>query len=460
MSPRVFLKSFTNSLIRINKSKNNENSNMSRHQNEVKETQVKIQSLEVTGLKNTRKGVLNKIVQPVIGATTLTEAFIKTQQAVNILKQLDLVKDVEVEIGKSDISIADSSDKVPISVKFTCEESRRALVRTGAEVSSGDFNCNVSGKLKNVFGGGEYFEIENIAYKENGNSVQTNFSTPIGINPRFRFTLSGVQNWSNNRIYSGYKEILRDFSANISKSEFFHKNTFAYNLSWRNICDLSENASPSIRNEAGHSLKSSISYIYERDTWNAMDPKKSYYKLRLFSEFAGLGGDASYIKNQVDLKSELNIYKQWSLMGVLRIGTLFPLNNSTIHISDRFFLGGPASIRGVQFRGMGPFDRKDSLGGDFYGLASLSLLTPLPFIKTDKINGQIWLNAGNLKMWEKMDIFKPSLSIFDKPTAISGFGITYMISNFKVELNYCLPISARTSDKLRKGFQIGVGIVF
>lgn len=73
-------------------------------------------------------------------------------------------------------------------------------------------------------------------------------------------------------------------------------------------------------------------------------------------------------------------------------GLILPLKKSDrISVIDKYFLGGPLSLRGFKNRGAGPHSDDCSLGNDVYWLAGAHLYTPLPFLhKNKKLN---WLKT-------------------------------------------------------------------
>ncbi|CAG8488427.1 6188_t:CDS:2 [Ambispora gerdemannii] len=122
----------------------------------------------------------------------------------------------------------------------------------------------------------------------------------------------------------------------------------------------------SIRESAGHSLKSSFTYVFIRDNRDdILLPSRGYY-LKL---------------SQHELESQINynLGKGFIFSASLRNGVLYPLDGKLSKISDRFFLGGGVqSIRGFRLNDIGPIeDKKDSLGGDIYLAGGASLFTPL-----------------------------------------------------------------------------------
>jgi outer membrane protein insertion porin family len=55
-----------------------------------------------------------------------------------------------------------------------------------------------------------------------------------------------------------------------------------------------------MREAAGQTSKSSLSYSYTIDTRNDKIAPTTGYYAKLFNEFAGLGGDASFFKNEAE----------------------------------------------------------------------------------------------------------------------------------------------------------------
>ena len=76
----------------------------------------------------------------------------------------------------------------------------------------------------------------------------------------------------------------------------------------RHISDLAPTASISMREAAGESLKSSISHTYLLDTRDdRMMANKGVYA-KLYHEFAGLGGDASFYKAEAEGQVSRPVY--------------------------------------------------------------------------------------------------------------------------------------------------------
>ncbi|RIB09260.1 surface antigen-domain-containing protein [Gigaspora rosea] len=203
-------------------------------------------------------------------------------------------------------------------------------------------------------------------------------------------------------------------------------------------------------------------------------------------EFAGLGGDVNFIKNEIESQANFPLGKGFIFSASLRNGFLYTLNGQQSKISDRFFLGGAQSIRGFKLNGIGPREeKKDSLGGDLYIAGGVSPFTPLPKLSNYPVKGHLFLNGavcsnesifvrgeligahnvtllsfGIIRLLLAQRILSSIFSLTRAPSVSAGVGIAYRSSILRLEVNFCLPLVATTSDKLKKGLQLGLGFNF
>ncbi len=117
-------------------------------------------------------------------------------------------------------------------------------------------------------------------------------------------------------------------------------------------------------------------------------------------DFAGLGGDVSYIKSAGDLKFYTPLVADIVSLIHLQGGVLTKLG-SDLRMLDHFQMG-PNLVRGFAPNGMGPrainpFASMDSLGGTKYWGASLELQMPFWFLpKEVGLKGAVFADAGGL----------------------------------------------------------------
>ena len=113
-----------------------------------------------------------------------------------------------------------------------------------------------------------------------------------------------------------------------------------------------------------------------RDTRDSLMFTRRGNRTSLMSELAGLGGDVNYLKLEARTAHFIptfDLYEQtFSIIG--RVGTVSTYSNSDeVPFYDRFYLGGPDSLRGFEHRDVGPRDNDDedeAIGGNSYGMLS------------------------------------------------------------------------------------------
>jgi outer membrane protein insertion porin family len=125
-------------------------------------------------------------------------------------------------------------------------------------------------------------------------------------------------------------------------------------------------------------------------------------------DFAGVGGDVSYLRTTVDMRAYYEIVSDLVSMLHLQAGDMIGLKNGgQVRLLDDFKMG-PNLVRGFQPAGIGPRDitpgingpngsTGDALGGTMYWGASLELQYPFYFLPKDSgIRGAVFLDSGSV----------------------------------------------------------------
>jgi outer membrane protein insertion porin family len=168
-------------------------------------------------------------------------------------------------------------------------------------------------------------------------------------------------------------------------------------------CYSDGEASLPVRKElqSGSTLTSALGYSLN---YNTLDNNKNPTDGLLIDwkqDFAGVGGDVSYIKSAVDLKYYTPLVAD--IVGLIHLqgGMLNQLGNSEIRMLDHFQMG-PNLVRGFAPNGIGPrdlnpFGTRDALGGTKYWGASFELQMPFWFLpKEVGLKGSVYADAGGL----------------------------------------------------------------
>jgi outer membrane protein insertion porin family len=125
-------------------------------------------------------------------------------------------------------------------------------------------------------------------------------------------------------------------------------------------------------------------------------------------DFAGVGGDVSYLRTTVDMRAYYEIVSDLVSMLHLQAGDMIGLGNGgQVRLLDDFKMG-PNLVRGFQPAGIGPRDitpgingpngsNGDALGGTMYWGASFELQYPFYFLPKDSgIRGAVFVDSGSV----------------------------------------------------------------
>ena len=177
--------------------------------------------------------------------------------------------------------------------------------------------------------------------------------------------------------------------------------TLRYTIERSEISEIGETTSPIIRAEPSDVTTSSFGYLYEYDTrGRGLDPDAGV-QFRFGQEFAGLGGDAEFIKTTALLKAERRVFRGDAIVraefeggGVTGFGDYEPT------LTDRFFTNS-RQFRGFESRGIGPREtrdgfREDPLGGQYYAVARFETGFPLGLPEEYGITGGAFFDVGSV----------------------------------------------------------------
>ncbi|WP_027518191.1 outer membrane protein assembly factor BamA [Bradyrhizobium sp. WSM1417] len=167
-------------------------------------------------------------------------------------------------------------------------------------------------------------------------------------------------------------------------------------------CYSDGEASLPVRKELanGKTLTSALGYTL---SYNTLDNNKNPTDGLLVDfrqDFAGVGGDVSYLKSVVDAKYYTPLVSD--IVGLVRLqGGMLNKMGSDLRMLDHFQMG-PNLVRGFAPNGIGPrdlnpFGTQDALGGTKYWGASLELQMPFWFLpKEVGLKGAVYADAGGL----------------------------------------------------------------
>ncbi|SCW74079.1 outer membrane protein assembly factor BamA [Ancylobacter rudongensis] len=151
-------------------------------------------------------------------------------------------------------------------------------------------------------------------------------------------------------------------------------------------------------------ITSAIGYTL---SYNMLDDNRNPsngYLLELKQDFAGLGGDTSYIRSTFDSRFYTPIVGDFVLLLHGQVGNVISWGSEDLRITDNFFKG-PDLVRGFASNGIGPRDLAsgyngddmDALGGTMYWGTSAEIQFPLSFLPKDfGLKAAVFADAGSL----------------------------------------------------------------
>ncbi|KAI0367215.1 hypothetical protein BV20DRAFT_1037862 [Pilatotrama ljubarskyi] len=426
-------------------------------------TPLHIASVRVRGAVRTRDSFLGSIIEPVLQApdekgATLESVLRKTKQIKSLLEETDLFNQVEAVIDRSRDLLAHPED---VDVVFLTREKGRMYLNTSTQVGNNEGGASATARIRNAFGGAETFEA-NVAFATKTRmSFNASLSAPLTPNLKTRGEVAVFGMERDNSSFASSSEGVRGLRAVVRNGALDRgAHEVGYEAVLRHISNLAPSASISMREAAGQSIKSSVFHSWTRDTRDdrLLGTRGSYAKL--FQEFAGLGGDASFYKTEAHGQLARSLLPGLTVSFAARTGLLWNLGNKS-YFSDRFQLGGPVSVRMFRMNSMGPHDGVDSLGGSLYWSTGVSLISNIPRKPHWPVKTHLFLNAGRLDNVDRSRSFMDSvLASISKPSISAGVGLVYKLDPIRVEVNFGVPLVASKSDGVRKGFQVGIGVDF
>lgn len=349
-----------------------------------------------------------------------------------------------------------------------------------------------------MLGGAEQLEINAAAGTRTRTAYRAALSTPILSDPDMRIAIEGLTS-ATEKPWASHEELLKGGAVRLSwLSTLRDVHTLEYSGFWRQITSLRQTASPTVRGDAGDTVKSAIKHTFTRDRRDNPHLPQSGYLLKSVFEIAGVGplaGDVAFSKGEVEVGGAVPIPLPGvneptgiSLGGGLRFGMLYPLpmgfdfggKAQPSRVNDRFILGGPTDVRGFQIGGLGPRDGQDGVGGDVFAAGSVNMLFPLPYKGPESaLRFQVFANGGRLVALRNkgksretpgggIDTSGVRNGITNAvkelsnglPSVAAGCGLVYAHPMARLELNFSLPLVLRRGEQATKGIQVGVGISF
>ena len=206
-----------------------------------------------------------------------------------------------------------------------------------------------------------------------------------------------------------------------------------YNYSSYEISNVDIDAPDTIKDEEGDRTKSSVTLSYTNDTRDSyMDPTTGH-RYTASVEFAGgpFGAETDLVKLVGEARWYRPLVRKLVLMTRLEAGIVDEYGDSDIvPLFERFFGGGSNSVRGYDFRDVGPREDGDPVGGKSKLEGTLEVSYPV----VDMIRTYAFFDFG--QVWGKVEDFGS-----EKINTSVGLGIGLRTPVGPLRLDYGYPLN-------------------
>jgi outer membrane protein insertion porin family len=237
-------------------------------------------------------------------------------------------------------------------------------------------------------------------------------------------------------------------------------------------CDLSNVIRDAIENSPW--LKSSVSGSLIYNTIDDIKNPADGIYAKFTTEYAGIGGDANFVKFTARASYYKTISEQMDLVALLSggAGYIHGFGDDGARIFD-LFQSNDRIIRGFEYNGIGPYDKdsRDHLGGTTYFNATAELQFPLPVVPPSLgFRGAVFADAatlyGNDLKNECLDAgFTPiagsncTAGTGMKWRASAGISLMWASPFGPIRLDYAIPVMKEKGDKVQN-FNFGMSTQF
>ncbi len=231
--------------------------------------------------------------------------------------------------------------------------------------------------------------------------------------------------------------------------------TLTYTYEIVDIKDVAPSAPASIQGQAGQSKISKVGFSLLRDTRNKIVNTTNGNRIELITEVAGgpLSGDVNYYRFEAKGSQFLPVFEfqDQVLAFIGRAGVVENFGKSkSVPFFDQYFLGGPQTLRGFEFREVGPKNSLgEPIGGKTYGFFSAEY----SFDVVKPIRFAVFYDAGfvNLDAYD----FNPR-NYNDN----FGFGLRLFVAGAPLSLDFGIPLTSDHFNKKGSQFNFSFGTRF
>lgn len=356
----------------------------------VRGERVFVERIDIEGNTTTLDSVVRRQFSTVEG-DPLNPAQIRN--AAERIRALGYFSDVAVSAGSGN-----SADQAVVKVEVTEQPTGSVSFGLSYGVSNG-FGANLGFTEPNFLGRGQSLDVS----VQSGTSTvdsRIGFTDPafLGRDVSFSFKAEYASS-SNDHAHYDTRSTSLSPSLGFPLSDN-QRLRLTYTLSQDSISNVNTpESSVILQQEEGTSITSSLGYSYSFDNRTSSVNPGGGFLLRFGQDFAGLGGDTTYINTSILALAQTKVLQdQVDLRAIFEGGYLQGIGGYDTTVTQRYF--GNGKVRGFEPNGIGPRDlgaaNVDALGGNIYAVVHLETDFPVGLPEEYGITGGAFVDVGSV----------------------------------------------------------------
>ncbi|MCU4654555.1 outer membrane protein assembly factor BamA [Roseibacterium sp. SDUM158016] len=229
----------------------------------------------------------------------------------------------------------------------------------------------------------------------------------------------------------------------------------SYRLDQReiNFGGSAANSSPIITVDQGQRVTSAVGLRYAFDNRTTGLNPNAGVNFEVFGEYAGLGGDAEYLRTQVAAIAERAIMREDVTLRASFEGGALNATGGPSHYNDRFFLSS-RQMRGFDTYGLGPRDttapNNDALGGNYFAVARFEAAFPLGLPEEYGISGGVFYDVGSVWGLDNTAGFAGTVDDSLHWRSTIGFSVFWDTALGPLRFNFSRALDTQPYDRTRE----------
>jgi outer membrane protein insertion porin family len=259
--------------------------------------------------------------------------------------------------------------------------------------------------------------------------------------------------------YDGYKVDTNGFGLGVGKSfTEYVSGSIRYNYDTSRIYDITGTPTyvlnQQLLNYGDMMRTSSVTFSMSRDSRDFYLDPKSGSRNTASVQYAGgpLGGEPEFVKATGDSAWYFPLFWDTVIMFRGRWGSIGSIGDKPVPINERFFVGGPGTVRGFQYGTAGPLDpiTGDRIGGDKELIFNTEYTFPL--VPAARLKGVFFYDIGRA--------FNDDERIrFNQLRHSWGWGFWWLSPMGPLRFEWGYIVNRKTEDKTSL-FEFSIGTLF